>query len=55
MPSAAKIMADNQMDAGSVAGTGKGGRITKGDVTGALAAGLQAPAVAAAPPLSASR
>ncbi len=53
MPAAAKIMADNQMDAGSVAGTGKGGRITKGDVTGALAAGLQAPAVAAAPPSAA--
>jgi len=53
MPAAAKIMADNQMDAGSVAGTGKGGRITKGDVTGALAAGLQAPVVAAAPPSAA--
>ncbi len=53
MPAAAKIMADNQMDAGSVAGTGKDGRITKGDVTGALAAGLQAPTVAAAPPSAA--
>eukprot|EP01035_Chromulina_nebulosa_P034378 gene34378-46110_t len=49
MPAAAKIMADNQMDAGSVAGTGKGGRVTKGDVTAALAAGVQAPVVAAAP------
>ncbi|MEI7463875.1 MAG: 2-oxoglutarate dehydrogenase complex dihydrolipoyllysine-residue succinyltransferase [Burkholderiales bacterium] len=49
MPAAAKIMADNQMDAGSVAGTGKDGRITKGDVTGTLAAGLQAPVVAKAP------
>ena len=49
MPAAAKIMADHQMDAGSVAGTGKGGRVTKGDVTAALAAGLQAPVVAAAP------
>ena len=49
MPAAAKIMADHQMDAGSVAGTGKGGRVTKGDVTEALAAGLQAPVVAAAP------
>jgi 2-oxoglutarate dehydrogenase E2 component (dihydrolipoamide succinyltransferase) len=53
MPAAAKIMADNQMDAGSVAGTGKGGRITKGDVTGALASGLRAPVVAAAPPSAA--
>ena len=49
MPAAAKIMADNQMDAGSVAGTGKGGRVTKGDVTAALDAGLQAPVVAVAP------
>ena len=48
MPAAAKIMADNQLDVGSVPGTGKGGRVTKGDVTGALAAGLQAPVVAAA-------
>ncbi len=47
MPAAAKIMADNQMDAGSVPGTGKGGRVTKGDVTAALSASLQAPAVAA--------
>jgi 2-oxoglutarate dehydrogenase E2 component (dihydrolipoamide succinyltransferase) len=41
-------MADNQLDAGSVPGTGKGGRVTKGDVTAALSAGLQAPVVAAA-------
>ena len=46
MPAAAKIMADHQMEPGSVAGTGKGGRVTKGDVTEALAAGLQAPLVA---------
>ena len=32
MPAAAKIMADNQIPSGSVAGTGKDGRITKGDV-----------------------
>ena len=49
MPAAAKIMADHQMEAGSVAGTGKGGRVTKGDVTATLAAGVQAPVVAAAP------
>ncbi len=48
MPAAAKIMADHQMDVGSVTGTGKGGRVTKGDVTGALASGLQAPVIAAA-------
>src|SRR5690606_34907056 len=32
MPAAAKIMADNQLAPGSVAGTGKDGRVTKGDV-----------------------
>jgi 2-oxoglutarate dehydrogenase E2 component (dihydrolipoamide succinyltransferase) len=36
MPSAAKLMADNQMSQGSVAGTGRDGRVTKGDVLGAL-------------------
>ena len=38
MPAAAKLMADNNMPAGSVAGTGKDGRVTKGDVLGAAAA-----------------
>ncbi len=38
MPSAAKLMADNNLAAGSVAGTGKDGRVTKGDVLGAVAA-----------------
>ena len=37
MPSAAKLMADHQIAGGTVAGTGKDGRITKGDVLGALA------------------
>ncbi|MDF2465094.1 MAG: 2-oxoglutarate dehydrogenase component [Ramlibacter sp.] len=46
MPAAAKLMADNAMPAGSVPGTGKDGRVTKGDVLGAVAAG---PKVAAAP------
>jgi 2-oxoglutarate dehydrogenase E2 component (dihydrolipoamide succinyltransferase) len=36
MPAAAKLMADNNLAAGSVAGTGKGGRVMKGDVLGAL-------------------
>jgi 2-oxoglutarate dehydrogenase E2 component (dihydrolipoamide succinyltransferase) len=35
MPSAAKLMADNNMPAGSVAGSGKDGRVTKGDVLAA--------------------
>ncbi|MGH8822408.1 MAG: 2-oxoglutarate dehydrogenase complex dihydrolipoyllysine-residue succinyltransferase [Rhodoferax sp.] len=39
MPAAAKLMADNQLAAGSVAGTGKDGRVTKGDVLGAVATG----------------
>jgi 2-oxoglutarate dehydrogenase E2 component (dihydrolipoamide succinyltransferase) len=46
MPAAAKLMADNAMPAGSVPGTGKDGRVTKGDVLGAVAAG---PKVAVAP------
>jgi len=37
MPAAAKLMADRQMPAGSVAGTGKDGRITKRDVLAAAA------------------
>ena len=45
MPAAAKLMADNQMAAGSVAGTGKDGRVTKGDVLGASAAMVKPAAV----------
>ena len=37
MPAAAKLMADNNLAAGSVAGSGKDGRVTKGDVLGATA------------------
>ncbi|MBX3606350.1 MAG: 2-oxoglutarate dehydrogenase complex dihydrolipoyllysine-residue succinyltransferase [Piscinibacter sp.] len=48
MPAAAKLMADNNLAAGSVPGTGKDGRVTKGDVLGALEGGSKpAPAVAA--------
>jgi 2-oxoglutarate dehydrogenase E2 component (dihydrolipoamide succinyltransferase) len=39
MPAAAKLMADNNLAAGSVAGSGKDGRVTKGDVLAAVAAG----------------
>jgi len=39
MPAAGKLMADNQLASGSVAGTGKDGRVTKGDVLGAVAGG----------------
>jgi 2-oxoglutarate dehydrogenase E2 component (dihydrolipoamide succinyltransferase) len=38
MPAASKLMADNSLSAGSVAGTGKDGRVTKGDVLAAMAA-----------------
>jgi len=44
MPAAAKLMADNQLAAGSVAGTGKDGRVTKGDVLSAVAGGVQSTA-----------
>ncbi len=54
MPAAAKLMADNRIPAGSVAGTGKDGRVTKGDVLASIEAGtkpvaMTAPVVAAAP------
>jgi 2-oxoglutarate dehydrogenase E2 component (dihydrolipoamide succinyltransferase) len=48
MPAAAKLMADNSLAAGSVPGTGKEGRVTKGDVLGAVAAGAAKPAAATA-------
>ena len=48
MPSAAKLMAENNLSTGQVAGTGRDGRITKGDVLGAVAGGAK-PAAAAAP------
>ncbi|WP_372527803.1 2-oxoglutarate dehydrogenase complex dihydrolipoyllysine-residue succinyltransferase [Piscinibacter sp.] len=41
MPAAAKLMADNRLAAGSVPGTGKDGRVTKGDVLGAIEAGAK--------------
>jgi len=40
MPAAAKLMADNKLTAGSVPGTGKDGRVTKGDVLSAVAGGV---------------
>ena len=44
MPAAAKLMADNNLASGSVAGTGKDGRVTKGDVLSAVAGGVQSTA-----------
>jgi 2-oxoglutarate dehydrogenase E2 component (dihydrolipoamide succinyltransferase) len=49
MPAAAKLMADNALIAGSVPGTGRDGRVTKGDVLGALVTPATAPAAPAAP------
>ena len=47
MPSASRIIKENGLDAGSIAGTGKDGRITKGDALAAKA--NPAPAAAKAP------
>ncbi|MDE2454336.1 MAG: 2-oxoglutarate dehydrogenase complex dihydrolipoyllysine-residue succinyltransferase, partial [Burkholderiales bacterium] len=46
MPAAAKLLAENNLSASAVAGTGKDGRVTKGDALGA-AAKPAAPVVAA--------
>jgi 2-oxoglutarate dehydrogenase E2 component (dihydrolipoamide succinyltransferase) len=45
-PSAAKLAAEKGVDTAAIAGTGRDGRVTKGDV---LATGAPAPAAAAAP------
>jgi len=50
MPAAAKLLADNQLTTAQVPGTGKDGRVTKGDVLGAIAGGAKAaPAPVQAP------
>ena len=46
MPAAAKLLADNNLSTAQVTGTGKDGRVTKGDVLGALSAPSAAPAAA---------
>lgn len=53
MPSAAKLMADNSLAAGTVPGTGKDGRVTKGDVLAATAAGAIKSVAASAIPTGA--
>ncbi|WP_050467909.1 2-oxoglutarate dehydrogenase complex dihydrolipoyllysine-residue succinyltransferase [Herbaspirillum chlorophenolicum] len=52
MPAAAKLLADNNLSTAQVTGTGKDGRVTKGDVLGALSAPSAAPAAAAKPALA---
>ncbi len=49
MPAAAKLLADHGMNSNNVAGTGKDGRITKGDVLGAVATGAPSKASAVIP------
>jgi 2-oxoglutarate dehydrogenase E2 component (dihydrolipoamide succinyltransferase) len=53
MPAAARILAENNMSASSVAGTGKDGRVTKGDVINAMQ-NKPAPAPAVSAPRAAS-
>lgn len=48
-PAPARIAAENNLDLSKVAGTGKDGRVTKGDALAALEARSAAPAPAAAP------
>ncbi len=56
MPAARKLMADKGIEAGELAGTGRGGRITKADVLGVSASAIvPATAVAGAAPVVAAR
>lgn len=48
-PSAAKLMAENNLSAAQVAGSGRDGRITKGDVIGAVAGGTKSAPLPSAP------
>ena len=53
MPAAQKLAAEKQVDTAAISGTGRGGRVTKGDVMGAITGA--APAAKAAPPAAPSR
>ncbi|HEX7440503.1 MAG TPA: 2-oxoglutarate dehydrogenase complex dihydrolipoyllysine-residue succinyltransferase [Caldimonas sp.] len=53
MPAAAKLMADNKLAKDAVGGTGKDGRVTKGDVLAAIEGGARPP-VAPTPALPAA-
>ena len=57
MPAAAKLLAENNLSTSQVAGTGKDGRVTKGDVLAAVAGGAKpaAPAPAPAAPAPAAK
>lgn len=59
MPSAAKLIEEKNLIAAAIPGTGKGGRVTKGDVLASLAGGVplsspQPPVVPAVPAVAAS-
>jgi len=59
MPSAAKLIEEQNLVAASIPGTGRGGRVTKGDVLSSLAGGNRqatpvAPTASAAPPVATS-
>src|SRR6476659_2576905 len=47
LPAARKMMADETVDPATVTGTGRGGRVTKGDVVAAIGARGEAPAALA--------
>ena len=55
MPSAAKLMAENNLSAAEVGGSGKDGRVTKGDVLATLSGTAPVPKNAAAAPAAASQ
>ncbi len=48
-PSAQRVVTENSLDASAIAGSGKDGRVTKGDALAALEARAKAPAPAPAP------
>ena len=54
-PSAAKILAENNISAGQVAGSGRDGRITKGDALSAAAGGAKSASLPSAPIPTGSR
>ncbi len=55
MPAAQKLAAEKQVDTAAIAGTGRGGRVTKGDVLDVLESGSQAGGAAPAPQSEARR
>jgi 2-oxoglutarate dehydrogenase E2 component (dihydrolipoamide succinyltransferase) len=50
MPAAAKILSENNLSAANIGGSGKDGRVTKGDALAAVASKASVPVVSATPP-----